>query len=130
MKNVIGVGMMLETPQGTYLLQERDHNTSINPGRIAPFGGGVEGDEDLVQCAQRELVEELALEVSGDQLQTIGLFQSRYNPNNYLHMFLVKEVELSDLNLQEGASIVELSKESAIADERVTDFTKEVLMSI
>jgi len=58
MKNIIGIGVMLQTSDGTYLLQERDNNARLHPGRIAPFGGGIENEEDIFQCAKRETTTE------------------------------------------------------------------------
>jgi 8-oxo-dGTP pyrophosphatase MutT (NUDIX family) len=127
MKEVIGIGVMLQTPSGTYLFQERDHNAVLHPGRIAPFGGGIEGKEDALECAKREMLEELNLEINTNNLQSIQLFESRHKPNVFIHMFLLKDVEKTKLTLSEGKDIVELSKEEAVAHENVTDFTKEIL---
>jgi 8-oxo-dGTP pyrophosphatase MutT (NUDIX family) len=127
MKKVIGTGVMLQTPEGNYLLQERDHNTNIHPGMIAAFGGGVEGGENAQQCAIREIFEELCLNISIDDLESIKIFESKIRPNLYVHMFIVRGVNPSKLDLQEGASIVELSKLDALKHKKVTDFTKDVL---
>ena len=121
---------MLQTPNGTYLLQERDGNAALNPGRIAPFGGGIEGEESSLECAKREMLEELNLEINTRNLESIEFFESRHQPNVFIHMFLLKDVEKTKLTLAEGKDIVELSKEEAIVHENVTDFTKEVLSFI
>lgn len=127
---VIGIGVMLQTESGTYLLQERDHNTSVNPGRIAPFGGGLDKGEDVYECALRELREELALELESEKLNDIGLFASRHEPGVYVQMFLVKGINKSILQLREGKSIVELHLKDALQDDMVTDFAKEVLRTL
>ena len=127
MRKVFGVGVMLQTPEGTYLLQERDNNASVHPGRIAPFGGGIEKEEDVLQCAKREMFEELNLNINNDDLESIKLFESRQESGMYIHMFLAKGIEKSKLVLNEGKDIVELSKEEALQNSKVTDFTKEVL---
>jgi 8-oxo-dGTP pyrophosphatase MutT (NUDIX family) len=124
---VIGIGVMLQTSTGTYLLQERDNNAPLHPGRIAPFGGGIENDEDAILCARREMFEELNLNLDVDNLSTIQLFESRYEPEVFIHMFLAKDVDKSSLVLQEGRAIVEMTKEEAMENKDVTDFTKEVL---
>jgi len=41
LKPIIGIGVVLQTARGTFLLQERDHNTDVHPGRVAPFGGAL-----------------------------------------------------------------------------------------
>lgn len=127
---VIGIGVILQTDADTYLLQERDYNTDVNPGRITPFGGGLEDGEDVHECAKRELLEELELTIDTSRLEDLGVFASRNEPDIHIHMFLVKGVEKSKLILHEGKSIVESSLHDALADERVTDFTKEVLKAV
>ncbi len=127
---VIGIGVILQTEAGTYLLQERDHNTSLNPGRIAPFGGGIEGSENVLECARRELFEELALDLELKKLEDIGLFASRHEPGIYIQMFLARNIDKSILRLQEGKSIAELNLKEALENALVTDFTKEVLRTL
>lgn len=127
---VTGIGVILETAAGTYLLQERDHRTSVHPGRYAPFGGGLEEGEDVYECARRELHEELALDLDVRRLTDLGLFASHGAPGVGVHLFLAKGVDIQSLRLQEGKSIVELTRDEALEHEKVTDFTKEVLRSL
>ena len=72
MKKIIGVGVVLQTPNSTFLFQERDKNTKLNPGLIVAFGGGIEGTESVQECAIREIYEELTLELEPDQLESIS----------------------------------------------------------
>lgn len=127
MKKVIGIGVILQTLQNTYLFQERDNNTHLQPGRIAAFGGGIEHGENIYECALREMYEELKLTLDANQLESIGEFESHNESNMYIQMFLTKNVDSSKLTLQEGRRIRDLSLEEALQDEKVTDFTKEVL---
>lgn len=127
MKKVIGVGVMLQTPQDTFLFQKRDGDAKLHPERIAPFGGGIEDREDAIECAKREMREELNLHIDRDKLQTIKLIESQNEPGVFIHMFLVQSIDKTSLNLNEGEAIIELSKEDALSNEKVTDFTKEVL---
>ena len=126
----IGTGIVLKTESGTYLLQERDYNTPNNPGRIAVFGGGIEGEESVLDCAKRELFEELVLDIDTESLEDIGLFPSEREDEIQFQLFLLRDIDRSILNLREGRSIVEFSKEEALESERVTDFTKQVLRSL
>ena len=130
MKKVIGAGVLLQSVSGTYLFQERDHNTSINPGRVTAFGGGIESGESIYECAKRELYEELELSLDIGELESIGLFESDFEDGIYIHMFVAKEIDGSKLVLHEGESIVELSLEEALGHEKVTDFTKDVLRTL
>jgi 8-oxo-dGTP pyrophosphatase MutT (NUDIX family) len=123
----IGIGVLLQTHNETFVFQDRDEHAPIHPGRITSFGGGIEGDEDVYQCARRELLEELMLDLEEADLKDVGLFASRHEPGIYIQMFLVNGIDKSLLRLQEGKDIVEFSLEEALQNEQVTDFTKEVL---
>ncbi len=127
MQKIIGIGVILQTPHNTYLFQERDHNTVMHPGKIAPFGGGVEDNESAHICTKREMFEELHLHINTEQLISIQLFEIPDQQGEYIHMFLLKDVHKNELTLAEGKAIVELSKEEALAHENVTGFTKLVL---
>jgi len=102
MKKVIGIGVILQTSASTLLLQERDSNTKLNPGRIAAFGGGIENNETVLECAMREIYEELNFKLKPDQLESIGDFESRHRPNVYIHLFLVRNIDSYTVTLQEG----------------------------
>ncbi len=127
---VIGIGVLLQTNRGTYLFQERDNDTTRHPGQIAAFGGGIEGDEDVYECAVRELAEELSINITKKNLQDIGLFESHHEPGIFIQMFLSNGIDPSTLRLHEGKNIVELSIIDALRNILVTDFTKEVLKSL
>lgn len=127
MTKLIGIGVMLQTQKGTYLFQERDDTAKMHPGRITPFGGGVEAGEDALQCAIREMSEELHLTLDSQNLESIKVCESRYTPDAHIHVFLAKNIKKSELILNEGKGVVEMTKDQAIADSNVTDFTKEIL---
>ncbi len=121
---------MLRTGAGKYLLQQRDFNTRVNPGRIAPFGGGIEGHENVYESAKRELYEELLLKVETEDLEDIGIFPSEISEGVGFQLFLVRNIDVARLTLQEGERIVEISKQEALENELVTDFAKGVLRSL
>ncbi|MCX6820071.1 MAG: NUDIX domain-containing protein [Candidatus Adlerbacteria bacterium] len=129
-KNVTGAGVILQTVKGTFLFQERDNNTKIFPDRIANFGGGLEQGETIIQCAVREMREELSLYLEKEDLEEIGAFPEPNMPGDYCQMFLAKRIDPSKLELHEGRSIVELTLEEALQNEKVIDFVKEVLKSL
>ena len=126
-KIITGIGLLLQTPKGTFLFQERDKNTKRNPGMITPFGGGIDKGEAPVDCAVRELKEELELGITAKELKEVGIFQSHFDVKTYLQIYLIENVNVGDLTLNEGKSIMELNITDALNHPRVTNFTKEVL---
>lgn len=97
---------------------------------ITWYGGQIENDETALECAARELMEELELKSLPNDLQDIGIFESHNTPGTYIQMFLLKNVDSKGLILHEGKSIVHMSKEEALASNLVTNFTKQVLESV
>lgn len=127
---VVGTGILLRTTDGEYLFQERDAHLERNPGMMAPFGGGIEKGETPLECAVRELAEELEFNVSPEDLQDVEIMESHFAPGTYIRIFLVTNVDPDTLILHEGRRISKMSKEEALAHPSVTDFTKEVLSRI
>jgi 8-oxo-dGTP pyrophosphatase MutT (NUDIX family) len=127
---IIGIGVLLLSTSGTYLFQERDYNTTKNPGQIALFGGGLEEGEDVTKCAIRELEEELGLRLNAQELRDSNCFESHNQPGKCIQIFIASNINKASLELQEGNSIVELSLEEALIHSTVTEFTKEVLRTL
>lgn len=126
----LGTSVLLYTRQGKLLLQERDGNTRLYPNQVGPFGGGLEKNESLRECALRELKEELELTLTEDDLEDIGHFESLHKKGAYIQMFVAKDIDTKTLVLREGRSVIELSPEEALRHDKVTDFTKRVLQSL
>src|SRR3989344_2009275 len=56
-------GFLYDPATRRVLLQKRDHNTDVNPGKWGFFGGTSERDETPLDCFLRELKEELDIDV-------------------------------------------------------------------
>jgi len=121
-----GVGVLLKTKDGKFIFQERDLNTDRNPGMIAPFGGGVEKDEDIYGATIRELSEELEIEVEKKDLGFVGIFPSKNTPGQFIAM-LELDLDVIPKKTNEGKNIIIIDYKKAIDHPMVTDFTKDVL---
>jgi len=129
-KDIIGVGILIKTNDEKILLQERDNNTNINPGKIAPFGGGIEKGESYLDTVVRELKEELDLKVNKKDIKEIGAFRSHAYKGKSIMMFQIYDIDKSGLKLNEGQGIAKLSLAEVAKHNLVTDFTKEVLKTV
>ena len=92
-EKVNGVGVFLETTDGDFLFQERDSNTIRDPGMIVPFGGSREEGEDLMSTAERELKEELELDVKREHMSVVADFSSHNMPGQYIRILYASGIE-------------------------------------
>lgn len=59
-----------------FLLQQRDDIAGIfYPGKIGLFGGHREGDETFLDCAVRELHEELGYYIAPERFEFLGSYE-------------------------------------------------------
>lgn len=126
-QEVSGVGCILETKRGEFLFQERDKNTTRDPGKITLFGGGRQKDETIVDCVIREMREELGIEISSFNISFVSVLLSKNTPGEYIDIFSIRNIEESGVVFGEGRKLRKFSLDRAIQEEGVTDFTKEAL---
>lgn len=108
--------------QGRFLLQQRDDIPGIIcPGRIGLFGGHREGEETFLECAVRELAEELSFAIPVEQFRFLVSRQGQdleaFGGTLHAEFFLVEDVAVEKVTVTEGSLlIVPLSDLKAIAD--------------
>jgi len=106
----IACAIVLDT-FGRFLLQQRDDVPGIlDPGKVALFGGHREGEETYLECAVREIHEELGYFVSperfehlishsGDDLDIEGGTVSA-------EFFVVRDIPVEAVSVTEGSLLV------------------------
>lgn len=124
-----GVGILLQARDGRFIWQHRDMAAKKNPGMICPFGGKKKSHETSIQTLCREMMEELELDVDPACVKKIGDFASHIMPGVNLELFYLDGVELEKLVLHEGEEILTMTLEEALANPKVTIFTKEVILA-
>lgn len=107
---------------GQFLLQKRDDIPGIIcPGMIGLFGGHREGDETFLECAARELAEELSFAIPTDQFEAltsnIGPDPETLGGTLHAEFFLVKDIPVEQVVVTEGSLLVaSLSDLETMAD--------------
>ena len=104
MSAAAGVQVILVNPAGEVLLQLRDDDPALPyPGTWCLPGGHLEGAELPVECAVRELREEMGLQLPASALHHVGSRQRSYG---YEHTWWAAlDVDPATLELTEGQAV-------------------------
>ncbi len=102
------VMVTLVDPRGRVLMQERDEHAPVWPDRWCFPGGGLEGDEEPVVGAARELAEETGIALQPDQLTDLGLFEVGSEHGTFQFHVYAAATTLSDDDVEchEGRQMV------------------------
>ena len=102
------VMVTLVDPRGRVLMQERDEHAPVWPDRWCFPGGGLEGDEEPVAGAVRELAQETGVVVGPEDLTDLGQFELITKRGTYHFHAYVARTSLSDRDVEchEGRQMV------------------------
>lgn len=100
-----GALTIIEDAEGRILLQLRDLKDGIYwPGKWGLVGGGIEGGEDIMTAALREIEEEVGLKLSAADLTPFVKTMSASERRSNLYIFHTQlDLSPSDICLGEGA---------------------------
>lgn len=120
---------------GRLLLQLRDDVPHIlYPGKIGLFGGHREGDETFLECAVRELCEELTYYLPPERFEPIGRHAGADSevPGGTVRaeFFVVREVPVDKINVTEGSLKIVLVGELGLIADALTPSARFAIMSL
>jgi len=124
--SVFGVGAVLFTPDGQYLMQLRDDLPSVSMrGHWGLFGGVIEVGEEPAVALVRELREELDLEIQnvGEPFSQLIFdlgFAGRGIDHKIFYAVSITESAIRRLRLGEGQRMALFSLEALVREPRVT----------
>lgn len=102
-------GALLIDTEGRFLFQRRDKVAGIlYPGKIGLFGGHREGSETFLQCACREVHEEISYRVPEEAFHHLGWYKS-VQPDGVkvlTGIFVARDIPVGDLTITEGSLLV------------------------
>lgn len=130
--HIKAAGAIIRTKEGTYLLERRTIDDPVRPKQLSIFGGGSEDGETALECLQRELYEELQLDISKYPVRLLGEISSKSDPDRYIALFEINEVDISTITLSaESEAVVELETlEESLQDTEDTSFLQRVFSGI
>ena len=83
------------------LLLRDDNEKIIDPGVWAPVSGTIEVEENAEECVQREVLEELELELNPSVVRNIGL-EKRPDSVNYFFLATIQKENIDRILIKEG----------------------------
>jgi len=131
LQKITHAGALLEVADkpGTFLFQKRTMDCKNNPGKLALFGGGIEGGENVETALIRELSEELELQIDKADLNNSYCYPSQ-NPDLYICATHVKHVKPDVLVLHEGEAIVEMTLNEACESDNLAGSLRSLIEDI
>jgi 8-oxo-dGTP diphosphatase len=106
----VAAALIIDT-RGRFLLQQRDDIPGILfPGKIGLFGGHREGEETFLECAVREVHEEISYFISPERFEHLASFRG---PDPHIvggtlwrELYVVRDVPVEPLRVTEGTLFV------------------------
>jgi 8-oxo-dGTP pyrophosphatase MutT (NUDIX family) len=115
----IATAIIIDTA-GRFLLQQRDDVPGIvYPGKVALFGGHREGNETFLECAARELHEELSYLIALERFEQIFSYEgpdwAQRGGTLHAEFFVVRGVPADRITVTEGTLLI-IDQAVAFAD--------------
>jgi 8-oxo-dGTP diphosphatase len=106
----IAAAIIIDTA-GRFLLQQRDDIAGIiHPGKVALFGGHREGDETYLECAVREINEEISYFVPAEHFEHLAsLDGTDFDVDGGTvcgEFFVVRNIPVDALVITEGSLLI------------------------
>ena len=123
-------GVLFITKENTLLLQQRDDKPNIvNPGMITTFGGLVEDNETPIEGLLREINEETNLKPKGKDLiffKNLSKVEDD-GTETLLHLYLLKDISKSLLDIYEGKGWFEIKKEDELSNINLSSIARIIV---
>jgi 8-oxo-dGTP diphosphatase len=120
---------MILHDEGRFLLQQGDDIAGIfYPGKIGLFGGHREGNETFLDCAVRELHEELGYYIAPDSFEFLACYEGPDLPIQggtlCVNFFVVRNFSADRLVVSEGKPLLVSPSELGVLEEKLTHTTR------
>ncbi len=129
------VSVLVLIKQGDeFVLQHRDDIPDIaNPGLVAPWGGAVEGDEDLKDAVVREFIEETGVTLHTSQVHELAVFTEqggspgRYGKEITVHTYYAEIDPSITVNCYEGQGIVRVKNLDEVPPKLISTLLRQTV---
>ena len=116
-QNVVMCSNVFIRKDGKYLLMKRSANKRYAPGRIHPFGGKIDQNENPYEGAIREIKEEIGVDIENLKLEAVilELTDEKELPVNWLIFHFSADYKSGDVKSTEEGEAVYLTKNEIIS---------------
>ncbi len=125
------VGVLLLTTERALVVQHRDNKDGIMwPDSLGVFGGNIEKQETLGEATQRELKEELGIEIDQNKLVPFKTYYQtleKHGQTVTCHIFILTNINPEGLTVYEGQGYKILTKETDISSIKASPVMKEIM---
>jgi len=120
----IACAVVIDT-QNRLLLQQRDDVPGIlQPGKVGLFGGHREGSETYLQCAVRELHEELSYFIPPERFEFLAIQEGRDldvdGGTLYAEFFVIRDIPHNALLVTEGQLLIVIPDQLGLFERKLT----------
>ncbi|KKS43515.1 hypothetical protein A3H03_03665 [Candidatus Kuenenbacteria bacterium RIFCSPLOWO2_12_FULL_42_13] len=125
--------VIIVTDRNQLALQKRDSKPNIaNPGKVTVFAGAADKRERPIDCARREIKEELGLPIKRADLRFLGKWISNsifWKKKLQGYVYVLNNIDPNNLKLSEGEKIIYIKKNKMeLVKLDMPDFSKKVLL--
>jgi 8-oxo-dGTP pyrophosphatase MutT (NUDIX family) len=122
-------GVLLLDCKGRFILQRRDNKLGIaNPGKLTTFGGSALDNENSMQCAIREIKEEVNLLLSENDLKLLLQRIEHFDDKEVdCTIYLCRNIDINILCLREGEAIEYILPNQKMNDLNLSCLCKNVI---
>jgi 8-oxo-dGTP diphosphatase len=102
MKNTKGIAVIIENKQGEFLLHLRDEFAPHMKNQWCLLGGKVENDEDIEETACREILEEIGINVTAQELNFFKKIVLKDGLHESFIFHILLDLSIENITLGEG----------------------------
>lgn len=131
----VGCAVLIDT-SGNLLLQQRDDIPGIlQPGRIGLFGGHCEDGESSLQCAVREILEEISYPVPAGNFELLARYDGadidvEDGGRLACEVYVVRGIPVDKLVITEGALLLVRPEDVVLLEGKLTPLARFALAAL
>ena len=121
------VHVYLYTPDKLFLLQKRSKNKISHPGEWDVTCGAVLHNEESIEAAKRETLEEIGIDLSDSVLQYAGRIKKE---KRFIDIYLLQKEEVEDVCLVSAEQLLNTQETDRLREEHYMRLLKKAIQDV